>query len=527
MTRTGGGGLDWRRVLIYTHRWLGIAGCLVFLMWFVSGIVMMYARMPRLTAEERLARLPTLDLTHLAVSPADAARAVNVVPDRIRVAMLAERPVYRLQTNGRWSTVFADSGDRLQSLNDDDALAVVRRFVPEHAASMRVVDQLTGPDQWTLDGGMPRFLPMHRVAFGDAEGTVAYTADRLGDVVMKTTARGRFWGFAGAVLHWTYFTPFRMQPGLWRYSIIYAALVGCVMCLSGLVIGIWRFSPSKRFRLKRERSHSPYAGLMWWHHYAGLLFGLFSFTWALSGALSLTPWDWTPYTDPTEAQQSVATGGALRLGAVDLASLRAAQQTLANEFPIKELEILQFQGRPFAMAYRAPTLAEARLVKNPDLTAQFSPQLALDHRMVWLDDTRTAFNRLPAAAIDQVASNAMPGSPVRDSEWLDAYDAYYYDRYRSKPLPVLRVRYDDPERTWLYLDPQNGLVSMRQTTRTRVNRWLYNGLHSLDFPFLYYRRPTWDIVLVVLSLGGIGLSVTTMWPALRRLRRHATRWVNS
>ena len=87
MTNTGRGALDWRRVLIYTHRWLGIAGCVVFLVWFVSGIVMMYARMPRLTAEERLARLPTLDLTHVTVSPADAARAAGVVPSRVRVGI--------------------------------------------------------------------------------------------------------------------------------------------------------------------------------------------------------------------------------------------------------------------------------------------------------------------------------------------------------------------------------------------------------------------------------------------------------
>ena len=48
----------WSRVIIYTHRWLGICGGVVFLMWFASGIVMMYARMPRLAPEERLMRLP-------------------------------------------------------------------------------------------------------------------------------------------------------------------------------------------------------------------------------------------------------------------------------------------------------------------------------------------------------------------------------------------------------------------------------------------------------------------------------------
>ena len=45
------------------------------------------------------------------------------------------------------------------------------------------------------------------------------------------------------------------------------------MCLSGLIAGIWRFSRTKRYRLRRQTARSPYAGWMWGHHYAGLLFG--------------------------------------------------------------------------------------------------------------------------------------------------------------------------------------------------------------------------------------------------------------
>ena len=48
--------LDWRRWLVYTHRWLGIVGGVLFVAWFFSGVVMMYARMPGLANEERLAR---------------------------------------------------------------------------------------------------------------------------------------------------------------------------------------------------------------------------------------------------------------------------------------------------------------------------------------------------------------------------------------------------------------------------------------------------------------------------------------
>jgi len=52
-------------------------------------------------------------------------------------------------------------------------------------------------------------------------------------------------------------------------------------------------------------------------------------------------------------------------------------------------------------------------------------------------------------------------------------------------LPVLRIRYANPRRTWLYLDPQRGVIASRLERSSRWNRWLYRGFHSLDFPFLY------------------------------------------
>ena len=86
---------DWRKVLVYTHRWLGIAGGVLFVAWFVSGVVMMYARMPGLANEERLARAPALDLSTVTISPPDAAAQLNIRADRLQVGMHGHRPVYR------------------------------------------------------------------------------------------------------------------------------------------------------------------------------------------------------------------------------------------------------------------------------------------------------------------------------------------------------------------------------------------------------------------------------------------------
>jgi hypothetical protein len=44
-------------------------------------------------------------------------------------------------------------------------------------------------------------------------------------------------------------------------------------------------------------------------------------------------------------------------------------------------------------------------------------------------------------------------------------------------------------------------------------------LHSLDFPWLYKYRPLWDIVVILLMLGGTALCVTSLvltWRVLVR-----------
>ncbi len=87
--------IGWRRVIAYTHRWLGIAGGVLFIAWFVSGIVLMYVGMPSLSSDERLASAPVLDLSTVALTPAEAATRVGAAPDQMRVGMLSGRPVYR------------------------------------------------------------------------------------------------------------------------------------------------------------------------------------------------------------------------------------------------------------------------------------------------------------------------------------------------------------------------------------------------------------------------------------------------
>jgi len=471
--------VTWQRPVVVVHRWLGIGGCLLFAAWFASGIVMIYVRMPEVGVDERRAARAPLDFSAARIAPADAVTDLPGEPAALRLAMLDRRPVYRAVTRGRVTTIFADTGEPLAPLTAGQAVGAASAFLHRPAATLRYDARLDQPDQWTLQIGA--LLPMHRVLGVDADDTVVYVSDQSGEVEMKTTARDRRWAYAGPVVHWLYFTPLRRHGSAWAQTIIWLSIAGCVMCLCGLA---WGVTVARR---------SPYAGVMRWHHYAGLIFGATTCTWIFSGLLSMDPWDWHPSTTATREQRDAVAGGPLRLHTLTIDELRRGVAAIASAKGGTDAEVVQFQGELFLSA--AGGLVSAR------------------------HSDRGAIDRLDDARLREAAGAAMPGVAVAEATELAAYDAYYYDRDRSLPLPVLRVRFDDPQRTWLYLDPRHGAIVRREARLSRVNRWLYHGLHSLDFPFLYWRRPLWDVVMIALSLGGLASAVTSLVPAWRRLRR--------
>jgi hypothetical protein len=96
---------------------------------------------------------------------------------------------------------------------------------------------------------------------------------------------------------------------------------------------------------------------------------------------------------------------------------------------------------------------------------------------------------------------------------------YYLDRHRERPLPVVLARLNDAEKTRLYIDPKTSRLVGTYSSSNWMSRWLYHGLHSLDFPWLYNYRPLWDIVVITFMVGGTALCVTSLVLAWRVLGR--------
>jgi hypothetical protein len=111
------------------------------------------------------------------------------------------------------------------------------------------------------------------------------------------------------------------------------------------------------------------------------------------------------------------------------------------------------------------------------------------------------------------------GPSLGELRVMDQYDAYYLDRSRERRLPVIYARMNDEGNSRYYIDPKTARVVGAYNSRNWVDRWLYHGLHSLSFPWLYNYRPLWDIIVITFMLGGTALCVTSLLLSYRVLAR--------
>jgi hypothetical protein len=525
-----------KRSLIFVHRWLGVALSVIFLLWFVSGIVMMYWTFPAVTARDRLERALRLDASQIRITPEAAAAAAgqDASPGQIRLTSFDGRPVYRIAGGGGRggdggrgrgagaAMVFADDGTQPAPVDDAtvDRAAAHWAGRPLAEATKVSVEEV---DQWTVGGGLRNLRPLYKYTWPD--GQQIYVNGNNAEVVQYTTTASRFWAYLGAIPHWMYFTPLRKHQQEWFSFVVYSSLIGTIAALIGVVVAIWMYSPRKRYRYAGAATSIPYSGWKRWHTIAGLFFGVVTTTWAFSGLLSMGPFPimnrLTELTVPAPpAPEGARGGGRGRGGGPNLAgALRGGRGGLpmsayagrspsdaiaaVPDFDVRELEHTSFAGAPLYMATNAR--GETRLIPM-----QGEPMTTID-----------------AEAVMRVVRDTLGASNLAELRMMDQYDAYYRDRLRERPLPVIYARLNDAVGTRYYVDPGTASVVGQYNARGWVNRWLYNGLHSLDFPWLYNYRPLWDIVVITLMLGGTALCLTSLVMTYRVLARKAVTLVRA
>ena len=477
-----------KRSAIFVHRWLGVALCLLFLLWFPSGIGMMYWDFPSVTAADRLERSAALEPSAIHVSPAAAFAMTSrsQPPSQVRLNTFGGRPVYRFRAGHGETLVYADTGSRqIDAAPNELAARVASAWVGQPAAGA-TAETLDEADQWTVQESFRAQRPLQKYSWPNGEQV--YVSRSSGEVVQYTTTASRIGAYLGPIPHWIYFTPLRKHQAAWSRFVIWSSGVGTVTAMVGIVVGVWIYSPSKRYRFDGAQARIPYRGQKRWHTVLGLTFGLGAVSWAFSGMLSMDPFP--SMTARPRADIPQALRGRLELAGFAAKDPRDALAQLAG-LDVKELELTTIAGQPVYLATFGRGKTRIVPVAGP-------PREEFDRQ--W---------------IVSVVDKASQPNGLAEARVIDQYDAYYLDRRRQRPLPVILARVNDAEHTRYYIDPKTAEVVGSYSSRTWMSRWLYHGLHSLDFPWLYSYRPLWDIVMITFMLGGTALCMTSLILAWR------------
>ena len=474
----------WRATVIL-HRYLGIAIGLLMVMWFVSGIVMMYVPFPRVADTARLGfQLPI---------PWESCCQHGTLSDQAQITRVQVEnhlgvPALRLRAPGQLDSLFDLAQGARVPIDADTARGVVLEAAPKvigRPAAIIAYDQIP-LDQFTL-GRAPRDRPLHRFEFDDPNKTIIYVSGTAGQIVMWTTVTQRFWNWLGTIPHFLYFESLRTQQQLWSQTVIWTSILGTFLTAVGIILGVAQFKRGRDGRL------SPYRGWFYWHHVVGLVFGLLALTWVFSGLISMNPWGFLESRGRGEA--SLAQGPSPKWGDV-----RASLETLRTQPAVASVVSLTsapLGGKLFWMA----TFDDGS-VKRLDVTGRVAPPSEVEL----------------AQAAERIAGN----KGIAEQRLVNEEDAYYYSRQRRRyeevVLPVYRVILNDEEQTRYYLDPNTGALLQRVDATGRWRRWLFSGLHRLDFTDWMRSRPFWDIMMWLTMLGGLAISMTGAYLAIRRIR---------
>lgn len=479
-----------RTFMFSFHRITGTIISLLFLMWFISGLVLIYHPFPNVSKTTRYEKMDVLPAS-LPEIGAVLARIPKTDEIRgIRVNQSQEQTVFYISTKDSTYTIFSDSLQEMLPITSNSINQTVRKWID---APILKIDTLYTNEQWIMYSRYNEAMPIYKYYFDDAEKHELYISALTGEVQQLTSRSERIWAWLGAIPHKLYFPFLRQHTNTWINILTIGGIICLVASITGIYVGISAFY--KRFK-NRKKIESPYKRPWYrWHHITGIIFGIFLSTWAFSGAMSLQK---IPQWAVKTHHDYKITSSKIRGKKLSTDKYILDYRTLQSIYPnIKEIAWSHFQNRPiYNIIEGSRTLsidASSKEIKELNLTEQEILQ-----------------------SIRKIHGDSIPVTV----SLINKYDEYYLSREEALPLPVYRVQVKDKDNSSYYINPRNGDYKYLNQNR-KVKKWIFSGLHYLNIRFLVERPALWTATIWILCIGGIGVCTTGVWLKIRFFLRKA------
>ncbi len=464
------------------HRFTGMLVSLLFLMWFISGLVLIYVPFPRVGYKMRYEKQENLpqNLVNIDSILAKYEKTASVK----RVFQQRGQTLYIVKSGKKIDTVTVDNSPVLKP----NIQQIAKLWVN---APIEKIDTLHEREQWIMYSSYKSMMPIYKFYFDDSEHHQLYIASKTGRVLQLTSRSQRIGAWFGPIPHMLYFPFLRKHTRVWINTLTVLGAIAFISVLLGMYVGLKLY-----FRkTKKIKFGSPYKknGWYFWHHIAGLVFGIFLLTWSFSGAMSLQripQWAVKTHHKYGSAQRKVLNK------ALPMQEYKLDYRQIIAKLPnVKEIHWSQFAKIPI---YE---------IISGDSSMYFD---ASNEKLINL--------QIPKNTIDNTIGKIHGDSASYTVELMQKYDNYYMLLSNRRPLPVYKVVVADKDNSTYYINPKTGDYRYINNSR-RARKWVFSALHYFNIPFFAGKKVLWTIIIWALCLGGIvvsGSGVYLSWKYLKR-----------
>ncbi|HBR51065.1 MAG TPA: hypothetical protein DEA71_13375 [Nitrospira sp.] len=466
------------------HRRLGLVLGPAVLLWFLSGVVLLWVPYPSLTEGEWFSAAEALSTRECCVSFPSLVQQLERLDgiESLRLRMVGDRPVVVAQSlNGSLAAVSADSGDVLTSFTQEGIERIVQPF---SGGRMIEAVELIEHDVWTVHQRFDPYRPLWKVQLSGEHRAVLYVSSVTADVVQDTTAEERRWNLVGAVLHWWYWPWLRRHWEWWDQVVWWVSAIGTVTVVAGGLI------------LGREWAKHGWSGLLTGqgkvHRALGVIAGIAACCWMASGWLSMDHGRWFPDGKVNAEDRERFMGG--RLTVRDVEAMPDFSTMMASG-PVKEIRLTKLAGVVHVIARMSP--AKQAVLTAPSQAD--TPQDAVSDEVV----TAAARSLLgdDALTISKRGENASPSCSATDND---------------TELPFLQVETSGHESRGLLVDGRIGAAMERLDSSRRLYHQLFDSLHRWDVSWLSQHCDLRRMLMSLWCVCGAGLAGSGVWAGLRR-----------
>ncbi|MCW3787123.1 PepSY domain-containing protein [Plebeiibacterium sediminum] len=461
-----------RKIFFQVHKITGAIMSLMCLIWFLTGIVLIFTGYPHASREKRFLHLETFSPQEIQNLQAPD----SSFKGSVELEKYLGQPVYRVSSGRKTQKVYnAQTLEPLKAFTIDQADQLASSYTQSTSHKISISNQL---DQWVPWSYYKTLLPFYKCYMNDDAHSVVYVSQKTGSIIQKTTRKERWIAYFSAIPHWVYFVSLRNQMGLWKTIMIILSVLGLLASISGIAVGIYRkkknrITPFKKFNYK-------------WHHIFGYFFGVFVFTFILSGLISITniP-DWMV---GISRKEKITWDQKLDLTKSKSIAPSAIYKAIKNKEGIRKIEWKTIFNTPYYLVYYNDyQVPEAYFLKNGSVQPA---------------------NEYELSAIKKQAQEKF-GKYNPEVSIRKGYDNYYSSNAMLYiPQIAYKVVLNDDAKTWLYINPQTGEEILRYNKNKRVRRWLYRALHTFNFQFLKEMDWLRKTLLIIVSIAGIIICYT-------------------